>query len=78
VAITKRLMWEGVGDTVETSRLKEDELLEWIGKSPDALGGHVVYRKAKASMVDVGGQGCAKGNAKVEALPAGEFGSTFF
>ncbi len=39
VAITKRLLWEGVTETLAETMAKEKPLLEWIGKQPDAAEG---------------------------------------
>ena len=39
VAVTKRLIWEGVDSTPAEASAKERELLSWLGKQPDAAEG---------------------------------------
>ena len=39
VAVTKRLIWEGVDSTPAEASTKERELLSWLGKQPDAAEG---------------------------------------
>jgi enoyl-CoA hydratase/carnithine racemase len=39
VAIAKRLLWEGVTETPAETMAKEESLLDWIGKQPDAAEG---------------------------------------
>jgi enoyl-CoA hydratase/carnithine racemase len=39
VAITKRLLWEGVTETPRETMAKEKPLLEWVGKQADAAEG---------------------------------------
>jgi enoyl-CoA hydratase/carnithine racemase len=39
VAIAKRLLWEGVTETPRETMAKEEQLLAWVGKQPDAAEG---------------------------------------
>jgi enoyl-CoA hydratase/carnithine racemase len=39
VAIVKRLLWEGVTETPRETMAKEETLLAWVGKQPDAAEG---------------------------------------
>ncbi len=39
VAMTKRLLWEGLGSTYEKTRNKESRLFAWAGSAPDAKEG---------------------------------------
>ena len=43
VAISKRLLWEGVADSVPQSLRKEEKLFDWIRRQPDAVEGVVAY-----------------------------------
>jgi enoyl-CoA hydratase/carnithine racemase len=48
VAISKRLLWEGVADSVPASLRKEEKLFDWIRKQPDAVEGVVAYVEKRA------------------------------
>jgi enoyl-CoA hydratase/carnithine racemase len=39
VALSKRLLWEGLSPTVEQMRERENPIFAWIGSQPDAREG---------------------------------------
>jgi enoyl-CoA hydratase/carnithine racemase len=43
VALSKRLLWEGVVDSVPAMRRKEDRVFAWISRQPDAVEGVVSF-----------------------------------
>jgi enoyl-CoA hydratase/carnithine racemase len=43
VAITKRLLWEGLTASVDAMREREEPLFNWVGSQPDALEGVVSF-----------------------------------
>jgi enoyl-CoA hydratase/carnithine racemase len=43
VAISKRLLWEGVADSVPAMLAKEQALFEWVRRQPDAVEGVVSF-----------------------------------
>ena len=47
VAVTKRLIWEGVDSTPAEASAKERELLSWLGKQPDAAEGVKSFLKRR-------------------------------
>jgi enoyl-CoA hydratase/carnithine racemase len=48
VAISKRLLWEGVADSVPASLRKEEALFDWIRRQPDAVEGVVAFVEKRA------------------------------
>jgi enoyl-CoA hydratase/carnithine racemase len=43
VALSKRLLWEGVADSVPSMLRKEEKLFEWVRHQPDAVEGVVAF-----------------------------------
>jgi enoyl-CoA hydratase/carnithine racemase len=43
VALSKRLLWEGVVDSVPAMRRKEERVFAWISRQPDAVEGVVSF-----------------------------------
>ena len=43
VAISKRLLWEGVADSVPEMLAKEEALFDWVRQQPDAIEGVVSF-----------------------------------
>ena len=43
VAITKRLLWEGLTASVDAMREREEPLFNWVGSQADALEGVVSF-----------------------------------
>jgi enoyl-CoA hydratase/carnithine racemase len=43
VAISKRLLWEGVADSVPAMLRKEEALFDWVRRQPDAIEGVVAF-----------------------------------
>jgi enoyl-CoA hydratase/carnithine racemase len=43
VAISKRLLWEGVADSVPQMLAKEEALFDWVRRQPDAIEGVVSF-----------------------------------
>jgi enoyl-CoA hydratase/carnithine racemase len=43
VAISKRLLWEGVADSVPAMLRKEEALFDWVRRQPDAVEGVAAF-----------------------------------
>ena len=52
VAISKRLLWEGVADSVPESLRKEEKLFDWVRRQPDAVEGVVAFVEKRAALED--------------------------
>jgi enoyl-CoA hydratase/carnithine racemase len=48
VAISKRLLWEGVADSVPAMLRKEEALFDWVRHQPDAVEGVVSFAEKRA------------------------------
>jgi enoyl-CoA hydratase/carnithine racemase len=48
VAISKRLLWEGVADSVPVMLRKEEAIYEWVRHQPDAVEGVMAYVEKRA------------------------------
>ena len=48
VAISKRLLWEGVTSSVPEMKQREDPLFAWVGSQPDAREGVVSFLEKRA------------------------------